>query len=730
MKHSKTTTILMADDDPSHLMLTEAALAGAGFLVHTAGDGEEAVQRFAELNPDCVVLDVQMPKMTGIEACRAIRQQAGQRQVPVLMLTGRNDLTAISDAYAAGASDFAQKGLNPRLLVERVRFLLRDRELRDELRSSQSKLLLAQRIARVGHWELTADGQTLDLSPMVGELLGLDATRLEGYEQFVSLLDPADREVVRSSFIACATGNGGFGLDHCVRTSDGSSTWLHQEAELVEGTASGAGAIVIVTLQDLTRLHAAEESVRRLSYFDAATGLPNRRHFCEETDRVLAEPAGDAAASVVAFRVHAFDRITQAQGREFGERLVTEAGRRIEEELGRIAQGRTIAWHSGKSPVCRTAEGELAVLVRCSESVDHLATVTRAVLESLSASALPADSGFTPAISAGVSLAGADGTNAAELLGKAHVAAETATAPRACAFFSSVPQSRLRRRLQIESALRAAVPRGELELQFQPRVAVDTFETTCLECFVHWDHPEFGSLAHGEFVAIAEESGVAEEIGRWAIEEASRRLAGWREHYVQKFRVSVGLGASQLRDPRLPSIVRGAVERHRLPPDALQFEVSEASLADAPDAARTMLAELHGCGVRIGLVDFGTGYCSLGQIRRVPFGSMKLSPALVNNLYVDPWTQGVTAAVVAMARAMSMRAVADHIDDEATFDMLRALGCDEMQGRHVALPMKVREFEHWLETGGAAHLARASASELSRALEGIDVSDDDLTMTG
>jgi predicted signal transduction protein with EAL and GGDEF domain/DNA-binding response OmpR family regulator len=726
MKHGKTTTILMADDDPSHLMLTEAALAGAGFMVHTASDGEEAVQRFAELSPDCVVLDVQMPRMTGIEACRAIRRQAGTRAVPVLMLTGRNDLTAISDAYAAGASDFAQKGLNPRLLVERVRFLLRDRELREELRSSQSKLLLAQRIARVGHWELTADGRTLDLSPMVGELLGIDAAGLERYEQFVSLLDPAEREVVRSSFIACATGDGGFGLDHRVRTPDGSSAWLHQEAELVEGTAGVDGGIVIVTLQDLTRLHAAEESVRRLSYFDSATGLPNRRHFCEETDRLLAGSADDGAASVVAFRVHAFDRITQAQGREFGERLVTEAGRRIEEELGRIAKGGTIAWHSGQSPVCRTADGELAVLVRCRETVDHLATVTRAVLESLSASALPANSEFSPAISAGVALAGADGANAAELLGKAHAAAETASVPRSCAFFSSVPQSRLRRRLQVESALRAAVPRGELELHFQPRVAVDTFETTSLECFVRWDHPEFGSLPHGEFVAIAEESGVAEDIGRWAIEEACRRLAGWREHYVNKFRVSFGLGRAQLRDPRLPDFLRSAIDRHRLPPDALQLEVSEASLADAPDTARATLAELSGHGVRIGLLDFGTGYCSLGQIRRVPFGSMKLSPALVTNLYVDPWTQGVTAAVVAMARAMNMRAVADHIDDEATFDMLRALGCDEMQGRHVAAPMKAREFEHWLETGGAAHLARAAAPDLSRALEGVDLADGDL----
>jgi predicted signal transduction protein with EAL and GGDEF domain/DNA-binding response OmpR family regulator len=731
MSRSKTTTILMADDDPSHLMLTEAALAGAGFMVHTASDGAEAVQRFGELSPDCVVLDVQMPNMTGIEACRAIREQTTHRQVPVLMLTGRNDLTAISEAYAAGASDFAQKGLNPRLLVERVRFLLRDRDLREELRSSQSKLLLAQRIARVGHWELTADGQTRELSPIVAELLGREAERLERYEQFVALLEPADREAMRSAFIACATGNGGFGTDHRVRGPDGATLWIHQEAELIPAAEGAEGGVVIVTLQDLTRLHAAEESVRRLSYYDAPTGLPNRRLLCEEAARLLADPAVEGVAAVIAFRVHAFDRITQAQGREFGERLLAEAAARIEAELSRLAQARMIDWRAARSAVCRTGEGEVAVALRCREQADQVATVTRAVLDSLSEKALPADSGFAPAISAGIALAGADGTDAAELLGKAHSAAESATVARTFAFFAPMPQARLRRRLQAESTLRAAVARAELHMRFQPRVAVDGFETTCIECTVRVDGADAGaSLQDEEFASIAEDAGIAEDIGHWAIDEACRRAAGWREHFGRDFRVSVRLGGRQLRDARLPGTVRAAIDRYHLPAGSLQLELSEPSLLGAPDTVRAMLADLKACGVGIGLVDFGTGHSSLDQIRRLPFASMKLSPSLVSGLYLDPWTQGVTAAVVAMARAMNIRAVADNIDDSATLDMLRALGCDEVQGRHIAPPMKAREFEHWFETGGALSLAGISDTEMSRALDKIDLSDDGVSQAG
>jgi EAL domain-containing protein (putative c-di-GMP-specific phosphodiesterase class I)/PleD family two-component response regulator len=720
------TTILIADDDPSHLMLAEAALAGAGFLVHTVADGEEAVQQFATVKPDCVVLDVMMPKLTGIEACRQIRDQAGSQFVPILMLTSRNDLPAISDAYAAGASDFAQKGMNPRLLVERVRFLLRDRALQQELRSSRSKLLLAQSIARVGHWEIGIDGSTKHVSPMLGELLGVDASCLARYEDFVALLEASERDDARKAFVTCATGHGRFGLDHRIRKPDGSVICVHQEADLVVGAGGPGDGVVIVTLQDLTRLHRAEETVRLLSYFDTPTGLPNRRHLSEQVALALKEASSSAAFGVVSFRVHNFDRVAQAQGSEAASELIVQMARRIEAELERISHGGTILWRTDLPSVCRTADGELSILLRSRVSAEHIATVTHAVLESISAQALQGDASYVPAISAGVALAEGDTASAEQLLANAHSAAELASDPRSCAFYSPLPQAQLRRRLLIESSLRGAAERRELQLVYQPRVAIDTFELTGVECLVRWDHPQFGSIRREEFTAIAEEAGIIDEIGRWVLEEACRTLAGWRERYDQKFFASTRVSGRQLRDPRLVSMILGAIERYHLPIDALQVELSEASIIDAADAAHAVLKDLSKRGVRIGIDDFGTGHSSLGQIRRVPFNSMKLDRALMADLYTDPWAQGVTAAVLAMARAMQIRSVADGIDDAGTLDMLRALGCDEIQGQHVSPPLKARDFEDWLERGGARHLGRQRIEELGTALDLPEAAVDDI----
>jgi predicted signal transduction protein with EAL and GGDEF domain/DNA-binding response OmpR family regulator len=721
-----TTTILIADDDPSHLMLAEAALAGAGFLVHTAADGQEAVERFPEVKPDVVVLDVMMPRMTGIEACRRLRELAGNRFVPILMLTSRNDLPAISEAFSAGASDFAQKGMNPRLLVERVRFLLRDRALQEELRSSRSKLLLAQSIARVGHWEIGTDGGTLHVSPMLGELLGLGADALARYEDFVALLDPAEQDAVRHAFVTCATGNGRFGFDHRIPRPDGNVVCLHQEAELIEGAGGPDDNVVIVTLQDLTRLHRAEETVRLLSYFDTESGLPNRRHLAEQVGLTLADPSTVAALAVVTFRVHHIDRIVQAHGGDYARKLVVQVARRIEDELERISQGGAILWRSDLPSVCRTADGELSILLRSRVNAEHIATVAHTVLEAVATPVAEATTEYVPAISAGVALAEDDAHDAEQLVTNAHSAAESAVTPRSCSFFSPLPQAQMRRRLLIESSLRGAVDRRELQLVYQPRVTVDTFDLAAVECLVRWDHPQFGTIRPEEFISIAEETGVIEDIGRWMLEEACRTLAVWRERYERKFVACTSVTGRQLRDPRLVQTIHDAIQRYHLPADALQVELAEASVIDAPETAHTVLKALQRHGVRIGLEDFGTGHSSLGVIRRVPLNSMKLDRSLLADLYTDPWSQGVTAAVLAMARAMQIRSVVDGVDDPASLEMLRALGCDEIQGLHVAPPMKPREFEEWFERGGARHLARSFDSMIARQLDLEDGKVDDI----
>jgi EAL domain-containing protein (putative c-di-GMP-specific phosphodiesterase class I)/DNA-binding response OmpR family regulator/GGDEF domain-containing protein len=717
MDPTRITTLLIADDDPAHLLLAEAALGGAGFVVHTASDGEEAVRQFELTRPDCVILDVNMPKKTGIEVCHDIRQRADGRRLPILMLTGRNDVVSISEAFAAGASDFAQKGMNPRLLVERVRFLLRDRAMQDDLWSSRAKLLLAQRIARVGHWELTVEGRTLDMSPMVGEMLERDAKPLERYESFVNLLDPAEQILARQAFIACATEGERFSFEHRVKTASGKDLYVQQEAELVQAAGSANGRTVLVTLQDLTRVRRAEDAVRTLSYYDSATSLPNRHYLLEQLALAIKEREPGLVMCVASFRVHGLDRIVQAQGADIARKLMSELARQIGEQLAAAGPPGSPLRPSHTARVCRTAEAGLSVLVHSRDSIEHVQELVLSALARVSGQPTNLGTEYLPGVSAGLALVDGSTMDAEQLLTNAQAASEQAHDPRSCELFSPVPLARSRRRLAIESALRRAVEAGELHLMYQPRVASGTLDITGVECLLRWEHPQLGSVGPDEFIPIAEETGLIESIGEWVLDEACRQLAAWRARFDDEFFVSVNISARQLRQPHFADRVKAALDKHRLPAQALELEISETSITHATPEIRRMFEALRREGVRVAMDNFGSGYSSLGQIRRLPFDCVKLDRSLMADLYTDVGAQGVTAAVLAMAKALRIRSVAEGIEDAESLEMVCWLGCDELQGHYVSPPLKARDFADWLDSGGAVVLARRRASAIAIELE-------------
>ncbi len=717
MDPTRITTILIADDDPAHLLLAEAALGGAGFVVHTANDGEEAVRQFELTRPDCVVLDVNMPKLSGIQVCQAIRQRDDGQRLPILMLTGRNDIVSISEAFAAGASDFAQKGMNPRLLVERVRFLLRDRAMQDDLWSSRAKLLLAQRIARVGHWELTLDGRTLDMSPIVGEMLERTAQPLERYESFARMLDPAEQVLARQAFLACATEGDRFSFEHCVKTATGKDLYIHQEAELIQAAGSAHARTVLVTLQDLTRLRRAEDAVRTLSSFDSGTGLPNRLFLLEQLVIALKNREPAVTTCVAAFRVHGLERIVQAHGSDLARKVLSEVARQIGEHMAAASAEGTLHRHVSAAAVCRTSEAVLSLLVQSREPVESLQELIGSVLARVSGQPTSLGTEYLPAVSAGLALADASTADAEQVLTNAQAASEQAREPRSCELFSPVPLARSRRRLAIESALRRAVDSGELHLMYQPRVASGTLDITGVECLLRWEHPQLGSVGPDEFVPIAEETGLIEPIGEWVLDEACRQLASWRTRFEDDFFVSVNIAARQLRQPQFADRIKAALDKHRLPAEALEIEINETSIVHAPPAARRMLEALRRSGVRVSMDNFGTGSSSLGQIRRLPFDCVKLDRSLMADLYTDVGAQGVTAAVLAMAKALRIRSVAEGIEDAESLEMVSWLGCDEIQGHYVSPPLKARDFADWMDAGGAVVLARRRASAIAVELE-------------
>ncbi|MCU7375082.1 response regulator [Paucibacter sp. O1-1] len=283
--------ILVVDDDAGARRLARATLSRAGFSIVEAADGQAALEAMAVQLPDLVLMDVNMPRMDGFEACAALRAMPGGNRVPVAMMTGLDDTPSIDRAFEVGATDFITKPINWSVLPHRVRYMLRASIAINELQQNQRRLSNAQRIGEMGDWEWDVGSDRLEPSMQAWRLFGHpgDAAHT-GLPGFFATVHADDAERLQRACERAVEQGEGFAIDHRVLTWDGAVRHLHQQVEVIERIPGGPARRLAGAVHDVTRVEKdAEEQIRRLAYFDPLTGLPNRLLFTEQLARALAQ---------------------------------------------------------------------------------------------------------------------------------------------------------------------------------------------------------------------------------------------------------------------------------------------------------------------------------------------------------------------------------------------------------------------------------------------------------
>ncbi len=688
--------VLVVDDDPGARLLQGAALESGGFDILTASNGQAAIDTFENTLPDCIVLDVVMPGLSGYEVCAELRRLAHGRHVPVLILTSLDDRDSISLAYAAGATDFAQKGIAPLLLVERVRFLVRSHELQRHLADSEARLAEAQRIARMGHWEVDLDGRTVSVSKVALEMLDLKA---EGARDFTALTARicADDQPRFMDAIRHATRNDTrFGLDVRVTGAQGERI-MHLEGQMSDRTATGLERTLVITVQDISELRRAEERVHVLEYFDATTGLPNGTYLRDRLAERL-QSAGSAAHAetiVIVIDIEHLNRVNDSLGSSAGDTLLLQIGRR----LGQHVKDLPSANRSGAdapATVARLGGDEFGIEMQVGQHSDALPEILNALQAALHA---PFDVGGTEvsvAATMGIAVSPDDASDADTLVRLADAALHQAkqTARGGYHFYSAKLQARAAGRLSIESDLRRAMERNQLQLHYQPRIAIATQAPTGVEALLRWQHPQRGWISPGEFIPIAEELGLIIDIGAWVMREAMRQAAAWAAA-GRPLSVAVNVSALQFQRSCVAEQVAEAFQASGAGPELLELEITEGILIDRPQLVRETLEQLRAAGIRIALDDFGTGYSSLTYLRRLPIDCLKLDRSFVADLAEADGSQ-LVRGIVALAHSLGLRVVAEGVETQAQLQFLAGIDCEEAQGFLLAKPMPANVLEEWL----------------------------------
>jgi len=698
--------VLVVDDDPGARLLQSAALEAGGFDIQTAANGFAAIDTFKNTLPDCIVLDVVMPGLNGYEVCAEIRKLTHGRHAPILILTSLDDRESISHAYSAGASDFAQKGLAPQLLVERVRFLLRAHELQRHLADSEARLAEAQRIARMGHWEVDLEGDTVSVSPVALEMLELSSDQALGFTTLVERIRQGDQDRFMQIVQQATRSDARSGLDVGVTTSNGDRI-LHLEAQLSNRNAAGLERTLVITLQDITELRRVEERARLLEYFDTTTGLPNRAYLRDRLAQRLSSVGDEHQIATIFIDIEHLNRVNDSLGSHAGDALLGHIGRRLTQCLADLQGTRALA--EGAAPtVARIGGDEFGLELQLQPHSDHLPDIINALQTKLREPFDVTGHEVIVAATMGVAVSPDDASDADTLLRVADAALHQAkqSIRGGHQFYSANLQARAVGRLSLESDLRRALERDQLQLHYQPRIALTNMMPTGVEALLRWQHPQRGWVSPAEFIPVAEELGLIVEIGGWVMHEAMRQAATWAAKGTP-LSVAVNVSALQFQRTSVSAQVASALSASGAQPRMMELEITEGILIDRPQLVRQTLEILRGDGIRIALDDFGTGYSSLTYLRRLPIDCLKIDRSFVADLN-EPDGPRLVSGIIALAHHLGLSIVAEGVETHAQLNFLKSSGCEEVQGYLLAKPMSASAldawFVTWVESGASAFI--------------------------
>jgi PAS domain S-box-containing protein len=704
--------VLLVEDDAVTRTLVVGELAQRGWDVVEAAGSEEALERFRSDPPHVILLDALLGGEDGFRACERLRAQPGGEDVPVLMLTSLEDEKSIARAYAAGATDyFVKTGARWTLLSERIGYLLRTARMRRELLASQDKLTKAQRIARLGSWEWDFAEGAIHVSEAGRSVLGLSTGQANVPEQEAwERLSSSERERIGKLYQEARRRGSGLTFETAIPHADGRERIVRIEAEL-EGAAGGAPAGMHGVVQDVTERRNAEEQIRRLANYDSLTGLPNRRYLREEFGAALERAASHSGTMALLFLdVDRFKYINDNLGHDVGDHVLREVAWRLhavlrESDTVARASGRTRrADRAANAAIVPAAEREGGRVARLGGDeftvllggMSTEADIERVLDRLLDAVRQPIDcfgNEVHVTASIGVALFPQDGSDVDGLLRRSDLAMYAAKGKGGNCWrrFEEEMNNAAVSRWNLESGLHHAVERRELLLHYQPIIDVDTGRIIAAEALMRWRRD--GALVPpGEFIQAAEESGLIVPITEWAIGEVCAQLARWRAAGRAGVPVAVNVSSSHFQRSNLVEPLRAALQAHGLAPDMLRIELTETVLMSNLDSVMPQLQEIRRMGTGIAIDDFGTGYSSLAYLRRLPIDTVKIDRSFVSELESSSDSATIVAAIIAMARALRMRIVAEGVETRMQMVALHGQGCSVMQGYLFSRPVPGDEF--------------------------------------
>ncbi len=700
-------SLLIVDDNEANRDVLSRRLAMNGYGVTVAASGVEALACVAAAPYDLVLLDVEMPSMSGFDVLGRIRETHSSTQLPVIMVTARTDGADIVEAFRLGANDYVTKPIDFPVAVARIGTHLSHKRAVEDLHDSEERYALAMQGANDGLWDWNLITNEVHWSVRWKAMLGYDDSAIgTSPDEWFTRVHRDDLDRVDEALQAHLTGGTGYyESEHRILHRNGTFRWVLCRGAAIRN-AEGAATRLAGSLTDITDAKVS----------DTLTGLPNRLLFVDLIERAIkrTERHRDYVFALLVLGLDRFRMVGDSLGPLTADRLLVAVANRLQSSLNSPDSTRP---ETTSVTLARIAGDEFTVLVDDIADVGEAVAVAERLRRALEKPFdIEGHQLFTSA-TVGIAVSTTGYRCPEEILRDATTAlhraqVETATS---CELFDPAMRDRAVARLQLETDLRNGIEQNAFVVHYQPIISLASGRITGFEALVRWRHPTRGLLQPSEFIKAAEDTGMIVPIGRLTLVESCRQMVAWQRQFgaAAPGVMCVNVSSRQFVDVDLASEVEAILRETGLPPSNLKLEITESAFIGDVQAAQVILKRLQLIGVQWSIDDFGTGYSSLSHLHQLKVDTVKIDRSFVSRIGIDEGGSEMVRAIVALAHNLSMDVVAEGVETEAQYVHLRALGCEYTQGFHFSRPVDApaadrliarQPWRHVLET----HDSRAS----------------------
>jgi diguanylate cyclase (GGDEF)-like protein/PAS domain S-box-containing protein len=673
---NNTPVILVVDDDQFMRVMLQDALTSAGFEVITAADGVSAVQSFSSRRTDFVLLDIIMPGKDGCETCLDIRTLPGGEYTPILMMTALDNANSIHRAFEAGATDFIAKPLNAELLVHRVRYMLRASQNVNRLAESQARLEMlkvAVDSLPIGITFSDVEGIIIYSNPAEAQMHGYEVEELIGKEARKFSTSNHSRPINAEQLKE-------LGVWHreSVNVRKNGEEFPAQLTSISVRNSEARYLGIITTCEDISYRKVAEKKIHQLAYYDLVTGLPNRGMFLERLHQSLAQAQRDLdKVNLIFLDLDNFKDVNDTRGHDVGDKLLRSVAERLS------------ACMRDSDVLARLGGDEFVVVCPAVANKENVAAVVQRIMAIFSDPFEIEGRQIYTSASIGIAVYPDDSQDASTLFRCADTAMYQAKNEGRAQFrfFSAELNQKIIHRVALENSLRKGIENQEFFLHYQPLWDLKTTKMAGVEVLLRWQSSDYGLMQPSTFISLLEDSGLINIVGEWVLRTACVQMREWTMVEHRELKMAVNISGKQLKNTKFLETLTSIIHETGVNPRNLELEFTESVIMENVEETVEIFRKLKEMGIQLSIDDFGTGYSSLNYLKHFPVDRIKIDRSFVTDVHNNQSDSAIIEAIVSMAQSLSLRVVAEGVENSDQLHSLSKLGCDEVQGFYLAMPM-------------------------------------------